>query len=150
MKKKKKESVISDRKVLFSYEIVEKHTAGIVLRGSEIKSIRLGNANLQGAYCYFHNNELWLKGLHINPYAPAAHHNHEPMRTRKLLLQKRVLRKLQKQKKEQGYAIVVLRVFINEKSLAKVEIATAKGRKSFDKRAFIKERDIARKIRSEN
>lgn len=151
-KKKKHPSPPSflNKKASFSYTLLDRYTAGIKLLGTEIKSIRHGRINLTDAYAYFDpKGALWAKGIHISPYQPAALQNHDPNRRRKLLLTKRELRKVHKQQQEKGNTIVVVRLFINEKGLAKLEIATAKGKKLHDKRETIKERDLERNIKKE-
>ncbi|MEM7174030.1 MAG: SsrA-binding protein SmpB [Bacteroidota bacterium] len=135
---------IKNKKAFFNYEILKKYTAGLVLKGPEIKSIRMGKANLTDAYCYFTKGELWAKGIHITTYKPASYANHDPDRVRKLLLHKKELNKLKKEKQEKSYTIVPLQLFINTKGWAKLDIALAKGKKNYDKRAAIKERDLQR------
>ena len=147
LKKRQKPPAIVNKKASYAYVLLHKYTAGIVLHGPEVKSISMNNANLQGAHCYFHNNELWLSGMHIHPYPPATHYNKPPTRPRKLLLKKSELRKLQKQKAEKSLTVIPLRVFLNDKHLIKVDIALAQGKKKHDKRATIKERDIDRRMR---
>ena len=141
--------VIVNRKATFDYTLLDKYVAGLVLQGTEIKSIRQGNARLADAYCYFKDNELWVQGMHISEYAPASTANHPPRRVRKLLLKRQELRKLHKQKQARGCTIVALRLFVSERGFAKLEIALAKGKKRYDKRAAIKERDLARGIAKE-
>ena len=151
--KKKKATIpisIPNKKARFSYTIVDTYIAGIALLGTEIKSIRQGKANLTDAYCYFKKGSLWLKGLHISHYEPAGNSNHDPLRLRQLLLTKRELRKLLKAQQEKGYAIVALRLFINTKGLAKVEVALGKGKKLHDKRNTIKARDLERQMGKES
>jgi len=114
------------------------------LMGSEIKSLRDGKASLQEAYCIFHGSELFVKSMHIATYKQAAQNNHEPLRERKLLLTKFELKKLNKKQAEKGLTIVPLRLFINERGLAKLEIGLGKGKKLHDKRESIKEKDIKR------
>ena len=135
---------IRNKKASYEYQFIDKYVAGIVLLGSEIKSIRLGKANLQDSYCTFFNNELFVKELHISPYELARNFNHEAKRDRKLLLNKRELKKLLTKNKEKGLTIIPIRIFINEKGLAKLEIALAKGKKIYDKREDIKAKDIKR------
>ena len=147
MKKKSIKALsIFNRKATFSYQLLDKSTAGIILQGSEVKSIRNGSVDLKEAYCYFANNELFVKNMHISLYKPAAHNNHEPTRTRKLLLQRQELRKLQKKKKEQGSTIVPLRLFISKGGYVKLEIALAKGKKLHDKRQSMKEREVKKRL----
>jgi SsrA-binding protein len=135
---------ISNRRASFEYFFLETHTAGIVLTGTEIKSIRDGKANLTDAYCIFLDNELYVHHLHISPYEKGTYANHNPVRDRKLLLQKRELKKLAAKLKDQGLTIIPTRLFINENGLCKMEIALAKGKKLYDKRESIKERDLKR------
>lgn len=118
----------------------------MVLTGTEIKSIREGKANLQDGYCYLNNNELFVKGINITPYAQGTHYNHEAMRERKLLLKKSELKKLEGKVEEKGLTLVPLRLFINDRGIAKLEIAVARGKKVFDKRNTIKDRDAKREL----
>ena len=120
---------IKNRKATFEYEILSKFIAGISLLGTEIKSIRNNKANISDAYCIFNNNELYVKNLHISEYPNSGYVNHEPKRDKKLLLNKQELQKLHTKVKEKGNSIVPLRLFINEKNKAKIEIALAKGKK---------------------
>lgn len=142
---------IENRRAKFDYQFLEKLVAGMVLTGTEIKSIREGKAALVDSYCYFRNGELYIKNMNITPYSEGTHYNHEPNRERKLLLSKAELRKLEKKLKDQGLTVVPVRLFISESGYAKLEIALAKGKKEFDKRESIKKRDtekeIARKIK---
>ena len=135
---------IKNKKAYFNYELIEKHTAGMQLKGTEIKSLRQGKASLGDSYCYFVKNELWIKSMRITEYEKATHYNHDPYRDRKLLLNRRELNKLEKQTREKGLTIVVLRVFINETGLAKAEIALVRGKKQYDKRDSIKQKDMKR------
>ena len=137
---------IKNRKATFEYEILSKFTAGISLLGTEIKSIRNNKANISDAYCIFNNNELYVKNLHISEYPNSGYVNHEPKRDKKLLLNKQELQKLHTKVKEKGNSIVPLRLFINEKSKAKLEIALAKGKKIYDKRENIREKDLKREL----
>ena len=137
---------IRNKKASYEYQFIDKYIAGIVLMGSEIKSIRLGKVNLQDSYCVFFNNELFVKELHISPYELARNFNHEAKRDRKLLLNKRELKKLLTKNKEKGLTIIPIRIFINEKGLAKLEIALAKGKKVYDKREDIKAKDMKRDL----
>lgn len=142
---------IENRRAKFDYQFLEKLVAGMVLTGTEIKSIREGKAALVDSYCYFRNGELYIKNLNITPYSEGTHYNHEPNRERKLLLSKAEIRRFEKKLKDQGLTIVPVRLFISESGYAKLEIALAKGKKEFDKRESIKKRDtekeIARKIK---
>ena len=135
---------IKNKKAYFDYEIIEKHLAGIQLKGTEIKSLRQGKVSLGDSYCYFVKNELWIKNMRITEYENATHYNHEPYRDRKLLMNRRELNKLEKQIREKGLTIVVLRVFINKKGLAKAEIGMARGKKQYDKREAIRTKDQKR------
>lgn len=125
---------------------MEEFTAGIVLTGTEIKSIREGKANLTDAYCAFNGEELFVRNLHISEYTFGTYSNHEPKQERKLLLNRRELRKLLTKTKEKGYTIVPTLLFINENGLAKLNIALAKGKKSYDKRESLKSKDTKREI----
>ena len=135
---------IKNKKAYFNYEILEKHVAGIQLKGTEIKSIRQGKASLGDSYCFFLKNELWIKSMMISEYDHGSHNNHDPYRDRKLLMNRRELNKLEKQTREKGLTIVVLRVFLNEKGLAKAEIALVRGKKQYDKRETLKQKDLKR------
>lgn len=135
---------IKNKKVLREFELEEKLIAGIQLFGTEIKSIRAGKASLVDSYCRFERSELYLTGMHIAEYVMGTHWNHSPTRERKLLLKRKELYKLEKKVKEKGLTIVAIRLFVNDRSLAKVEIALARGKKIYDKRDDIKRRDISR------
>lgn len=137
---------IKNRKASFEYEFLEKYTAGIALKGTEIKSIRQGKVSLQEAYCYFHKGELYIKGMHIAPYEEANIFNHDPLRERKLLLQKRELRNLEGNMTEKGLTIIPTRLFISDRGHAKINIALARGKKIHDKRQSIKEKDMKREM----
>ncbi len=137
---------IRNRQATFQYELLDKFIAGIALRGTEIKSIREGKVNLQDGYCYFSNGEIFAKGINITPYAQGTHYNHEAARERKLLMKKSELSKLESKVEEKGLALIPLRIFINDRGLAKLEIALARGKKTHDKREGIKERDIKREL----
>lgn len=137
---------IRNKRATFDYEILEEWTAGIVLTGTEIKSLRLGKASLVDSYCYFERRELWIRGLNISLYHWGTYNNHEPRRDRKLLLNDKELRKLERATQDVGLTIAALRLFINERGLAKVVIGLARGRKSYDKREYIKEKDAKREI----
>ena len=144
----KKPSVINikNRKASFDYEFVETYTAGIVLTGTEIKSIRLGKVSLVDTYCYFVGGELWVKNMNIAEYFYGSYNNHNARRERKLLLTKKELRSLLNQEKNPGFTIVPVRLFINDKGLAKVVIALARGKKEYDKRQSIKEKEDRREM----
>ena len=137
---------IENRQAKFDYQFLDVLTAGLVLKGTEIKSIREGKAGLADSYCYFKNDELFIKNFHITEYADASFYNHEPLRERKLLLSKQELNKWLKKVKDSGLTIVPIKLFINEKGYAKLNIALAKGKKAFDKRDDIKKRDIEREM----
>lgn len=137
---------IRNRSATFEYAISEKWVAGMVLTGTEIKSLRQGKASFNDAFCYFSKGELFIKNLHITEYSHGTSANHDPLRERKLLLQKKELRKMENKIKERGYTIIPLRIFLNDKGLAKMEIALAKGKKIYDKRESIKRRESDREI----
>lgn len=137
---------IENRRAKFDYQFLEQLTAGLVLKGTEIKSIREGKAGLADSYCYFKNDELYVKNLHITEYSEASFYNHEPTRERKLLLNRQELNKLLKKIKDQGLTIIPTKLFINEKGFAKLNIALAKGKKLYDKRDAIKTRDVEREM----
>jgi len=135
---------IKNRRASFEYSFLDTFTAGLVLTGTEIKSIRQGKANLTDAYCIFFQDELFVRNMHISMYDEGTHFNHDPLRDRKLLLSKRELGKLMKELKNVGLTIIPTRLFISDKGYAKLNIALAKGKKTFDKRDDIKEKDIKR------
>ncbi len=137
---------IENRRARFDYQFIEQFTAGIVLQGTEIKSIREGKAGLSDSYCYFKGGELYIKNMHITEYSEASFKNHEPLRERKLLLSKTELRKLQTKLKDQGLTIIPVRLFLSDRGFAKLDIALAKGKKEFDKRQDIKKKDAEREI----
>ena len=138
---------IKNRQAYFEYFFDDKYVAGVVLTGTEVKSLREGKANFNDSYCIFHKGELWLRSFHISEYSHGTVNNHDPIRERKLLLNKRELKKLQTKIKEKGYTIIPLRLFFNENNLAKVEIGLGKGKKVFDKRESIKSRETDRDIK---
>ncbi|HQH19410.1 MAG TPA: SsrA-binding protein SmpB [Bacteroidales bacterium] len=137
---------IKNKKASFEYFLLEKFIAGIQLTGTEIKSIRDSKASISEAYCLFISEELFIRNMHISEYTYGTYNNHDPKRDRKLLLNKRELRKLKTNLDQQGTTIVPTFLFINEKGLAKIEIALAKGKKLYDKRETIKGRDIQREM----
>lgn len=141
-----KNIVIKNRRATFDYEILDTYTCGIVLTGTEIKSVRLGKASLVDCYCYFHRNELFVKGMNINEYLWGTYNNHMPKRERKLLLQRKELNKLSRALQDKGLTLVGLKMFLNDRGLAKVVIGLAKGRKSHDKRDYIKEKESKREM----
>ena len=132
---------IKNKKAYFEYTILDKYTAGIKLLGTEIKSIREGKANLNDAFCTFIDNQLYVRNLHISEYSHGSFYNHEAKRDRVLLLHKKELKKLQTRGEEKGLTIVPLAMFISERGFAKLEIGLAQGKKTFDKRETMKERD---------
>jgi len=138
---------ILNKKATFEFEILQQYTAGIVLRGTEIKSVRFGKAQITESFCEFNDqDELFLINSYIEEYSFGTHYNHKAKGERKLLLNKKELRSLKKGVENKGFTIVPLRLFINEKGLAKIEIALARGKKLYDKRATIKDRDIKRDL----
>lgn len=137
---------IKYKKAYYSYQLFDTYVAGIILQGTEIKSLRTGKANFVDPFCVFKDGELWLKGMHISEYEYGTYHNHEPKRERKLLLNQNELLKLAKKSTEKGFTIIPTRCFINESGLAKVEIALARGKKLFDKRETLKKQDSKRDI----
>ncbi|MCR5004133.1 MAG: SsrA-binding protein SmpB [Bacteroidales bacterium] len=146
MKKKEHNIEISNRRASFDFEFLETYQAGIVLVGTEIKSIRSGKVSFQDAFCYFNNGELYVKGVNIAKYFWGSWGQHEPTRDRKLLLNKKELRSLEQAVKQKGLTIAVVKLFVNDEGLAKLVIALAKGKKEFDKRNTIKENDIRREM----
>ncbi|WP_436516785.1 SsrA-binding protein SmpB [Ekhidna sp. To15] len=137
---------IKNRKASYEYEFVEKAEAGIMLKGTEIKSLREGKASIQEAYCFFRKDELFVKGMNISPYSQASFESHDMTRDRKLLLKKRELEKFKSKMDEKGLTIVPIRIYINKRGLAKLEIALAKGKKIYDKRDSIKKKDQKREL----
>lgn len=137
---------IKNKRAAFEYELIDTFTAGIVLTGTEIKSIRLGKASLVDTYCFINNGEIWVKGMNISPYFYGSYNNHEMKRDRKLLLTKKEIQKLHAATKQTGYTIVPLLVFIDEHGRAKMDIALCKGKKEFDKRQTLKEKEDRREM----
>ena len=137
---------IRNKRATFDYEILEEYIAGVVLVGTEIKSIRLGKASMVDCYCYFEKGELWIRGVNISEYAWGTCNNHIPKRDRKLLLSKKELNKLSRSLQDKGLTVVGLRLFLNERGLAKIAIGLARGRKSYDKREYLKENDAKREM----
>jgi len=137
---------IKNRKAIYSYQFIDKYVAGIVLVGTEIKSLRNNQANISDAYCTFIEDELWVNNLHIDEYSNGGYSNHIPKRSRKLLLNRQELAKILSKVKTKGNAIIPIRLFINEKVKAKLEIALAKGKNLFDKRESIKQKDLKRDL----
>ncbi len=137
---------IKNRRAKFDYEIIETFTAGIVLTGTEIKSIRQGKASLVDSFCYVANGEVWVKNMYIAEYFYGSYNNHAARRDRKLLLNRKEIVKIDKMSSVSGFTIVPLRVFINERGLAKIVIGIGKGKKDYDKRQAIKEREDKRSM----
>ena len=137
---------IKNKKASHEYEFIDKYVAGISLKGTEIKSIRNSQVNMSDSYCVFIEEELWIRNLHISEYVNGGYINHEPKRERKLLLKRTELEKIHGKVKTKGFTIIPLRLFVNEKGKAKVEIAVAKGKKIFDKRESLKEKDNKRNL----
>jgi SsrA-binding protein len=146
MKGSKGNITIKNKKASHDYEFLEKFVAGIILSGTEIKSLRLGKATLSDSYCFFNNGELFIKGMHIAEYWWGNLNNHDPLRERKLLLTAHELRKIERKIKESGLTIIVIKVFINDRGLAKAEIAISKGKKEYDKRETLKRKDASREM----
>lgn len=145
-KLKFKEVNIKNRRASFDYAITDTYTAGIVLTGTEIKSIRMGKASLVDTFCYINNGEVWVKNMYIAEYFYGTYNNHTERRDRKLLLNRKEIRELRKESESPGYTIVPLRLFISQKGYAKLVIGVAKGKKEYDKRQTIKERDDKRDL----
>ena len=137
---------IKNKRASFEYEFIERFVAGIQLFGTEIKSIRAGKASLVDSYCYFTRNELYVVGMHISEYKFGSYYNHEEKRERKLLLNRKELNKLDRKTKESGLTIVPLRLFINDRGFAKMEIALCRGKKHYDRRESLKQKDHKREI----
>ncbi|MBO4529047.1 MAG: SsrA-binding protein SmpB [Paludibacteraceae bacterium] len=146
MEKLKNDILIRNKRASFDYELLDTYQAGIVLVGTEVKSIRLGKASLVDTFCFFNDGELWVKNMNISEYFYGTYNNHMPRRDRKLLLTKRELEKIRRQTKDTGFTIVPTKLFLNEKGLAKLEIAVAKGKKVYDKRESLKEKDDRRQM----
>lgn len=139
-------NVITNKKASFNYFLEDKYEAGIVLTGTEIKSIRNNNVNIQDSYILIKNNELFILNMHIAEYKFGNIFNHDPFRTRKLLMHKKQILKLQQKLKQDGYTLVPTRLYFNDNNILKVEIALAKGKKNYDKKESIKQKDIKREI----
>lgn len=137
---------IKNKKASFEYFFVDTFTAGIVLTGTEIKSIRMGKASLVDSFCYVHDGEIWVKGMNISPYFYGSYANHDAKRDRKLLLTKKEIRNLEEAGKQVGFTIVPILMFIDDKGRAKVNIALARGKKEFDKRQTLKEKEDRREM----
>jgi len=146
MKKPDQQLLIKNKKAAFQYEFIDSWEAGIQLKGTEIKSIRMGKVSIKEGYCAFKNGELFVFNINITPYKDASFANHEPKRLRKLLLHKKELQKLRNKKKDVGLTIVPTKLYINQKGIAKMVIALAKGKKLHDKRQILKAKDAKRQI----
>jgi len=140
--------VIKNKRAYFEFEILDTYTAGIMLTGTEIKSVREGKVNLSDGFCFFKKDDLYVRNLHITEYSHGAYANHDPLRQRKLLLNKRELRKIQAKVKERGFTIVPVSMFVSERGFAKLEIALGRGKKTHDKRESIKARDSKKELDS--
>lgn len=143
--------IVKNKKAYFDYEILDKYTAGIVLLGSEVKSIRNKDVSIKEAYCHIIDGEMWLKGLHISHFKQSGiYQNHEPLRDRKLLLNKKEITKLHEKVSQKGLTIIPLRVIITNTGFIKIDIGLAKGKNNFDKRSSLKEKDLKREIDRES
>lgn len=138
---------IQNRSAYHHYFIEAKYEAGMVLLGTEVKSLREGKASFNDSYCLVHKGEIWVKSLHIAQYSHGTVNNHDPVRDRKLLLQKREIKKIESKLKEKGCTLIPLSIFFNDKGLAKIEIGLAKGKKLHDKRETIKQKDVEREMK---
>ncbi len=138
---------LKNRQAYHEFFIDAKYEAGMVLLGTEVKSLRNGRASFNDSYCLIHKGEIWLKSLHIAEYTHGNMNNHDPLRDRKLLLEKREIKKIESKLKEKGYTLVPLRIYFNEKRFAKIEIGLAKGKKLHDKRESMKQKDVDRELK---
>jgi SsrA-binding protein len=141
---------LKNKPATFEYAIEDKLTAGIVLTGSEIKSVRASKVSFNDSYCFFHKNELWIRSLHISEYVNAGYAGHDPTRERKLLLTKKEIKKWQQKIKEKGFTIVPLSIYINENGFAKLDIGLGRGKKLYDKRDTIKNREAERSMKNKD
>lgn len=141
-----KQIYIKNKKAGFEFEIIQTFTAGLILTGTEIKSLRLGKASVTESFGYMHNGELWIKGMHISEYSFGSYNNHDPIRERKVLLKKRELIKIEEKLKDKGVTITILSLYITPRGWAKVDIALARGKKLHDKREDIKTKDAKREM----
>lgn len=137
---------IRNKKASFNFEFIDTYMAGIVLTGTEVKSVRESKASLGESYCYLHNGELWVKGMHISEYSFGSYSNHTPTRERKLLLKKKELSKIEDCLKVKGNTVIITKLFLNDRGLIKVDIATARGKKLFDKREDMRSKDAKREM----
>src|ERR1043165_3047918 len=138
---------VKNRSAFHEYFIDDKYEAGMVLLGTEVKSLRAGKASFNDSYCVIHQGEIWVRSLHIAEYSHGTVNNHDPVRERKLLLQKREIRKIEAKLKEKGYTLVPLRIYFNDKNLVKAEIGLAKGKKLHDKRETLRQKDAEREMK---
>jgi SsrA-binding protein len=138
---------IRNRQAYYDYFIDEKYEAGMVLTGTEVKSLRAGRASFNDSYCYINKAEMYIKSLHIAEYSHGTANNHDPLRERKLLLTKKELRKIESKIKEKGITVVPLRIFFSDRGLAKIEVGLGKGKKLYDKRETIKQRETQRELK---
>jgi len=138
---------IKNRSAYHEYFIDDKYEAGIALLGTEVKSLRAGRASFNDSFCVIHKSEIWIRSLHIAEYSHGTINNHDPVRERKLLLQKREIKKIEAKLKEKGYTIVPLRIYFNDKNLVKIEIGLAKGKKLHDKRETLRQKDAEREMK---
>lgn len=143
----KRKVIRENKKAFHNYEILDRHEAGIALMGSEVKSLRDGRVSIEESFCKFRGEELYLVNMDISPYKAAALMNHEPKRARKLLMHKSELRRLLGKMRERRFTMVPLKIYFNDKGLAKVEVALARGKTQYDKRRALKERELERKLR---
>lgn len=137
---------VKNKKAFFEYEILDKYVCGLVLKGTEIKAMRQNKASIKEAYCYITKSELFVKNMHIGEYTHASHTSHDPLRERKLLLNRSEINKIEKKVKDKGITLIPTHLFINDKGYAKLEIAVGKGKKLYDKRESLKEKDVKRDI----
>ncbi len=142
-----KNITVKNKKASYEYTFLENYEAGIILQGTEIKSIREGKVSLQEAYCFIEEEEVFIKGMNISPYSQASFKNHEPTRVRKLLLSRREIDKIASKKDEKGLTLVPVKLYVTARGFAKIEIALAKGKKLYDKRESIKEKDQKRELK---
>lgn len=138
---------LQNRQALYDYFIDARYEAGIVLTGTEVKSLREGKASFTDSFCVVQDGEVWLKSLHISPYSHGTNSNHEPLRDRKLLLQKREIKRIATQLKEKGYTLIPLKVFFTDKRLVKVELGLGRGKKQYDKRDSLKKKEAEREMK---
>ena len=143
---KKTQGIVVNRKAKFEYNFIDQHEVGIVLSGAEVKSLRAGYANLNDAYCYFRQGELWVRSLYIKEYKMANVYEQDSRRERKLLMKKAELHRLEKKVKEKGYTLIPYRIYFSDRGIIKLEIALAQGKKIHDKRQSIKDKDMDREM----